>query len=575
MSKVLVVDNSPDFQKTLSGLLTDAGHSVWSVASEGEAMTAITREPFDFALIDVRLHEEGEDDESGFSLAMAVRALDPQVRIILLTRYVRAKQVVRAIQYHGIVDFIDKTMDVGQHVLIAIAKAQADPPKLRQILVEHFSESELRDLCHDLGIDYESLPGDGKSSKARELVAHFERRGQFSKLVDACYLLRPYASWWGPPGKKGDRLPPRIPPSQQSRFQEAASGATRLSFALAVDRPIVVRAHGHYVCSAYTSKTLHVSIQYYSEKTNAARRDPSHLRFHVKDIGCNLWRDIFAEHFEAGRAYLEARAKSLSLSLLFEGSREFLAVPLEFMCSDEPQEYLILQHPLARFLCGVSPKREVISPQMLALTKNLHVLIIASNTLPPIDGADAEARELDNFLRNQNFVKVKFIPTERATYESVREELKEGGYDIVHYAGHSIYEAQSPEESGLYFWAEENKQGGVVPMKATELKMLLERSGARLVYLSSCYGAATGNQSVLLDNDFLGLADAIVQAGVPSVLGFRWPASDTGARRLAMAFYRSLLEQGRPEIALWNARCELAIDRNDTTWLSPILVHQT
>jgi hypothetical protein len=44
---------------------------------------------------------------------------------------------------------------------------------------------------------------------------------------------------------------------------------------------------------------------------------------------------------------------------------------------------------------------------------------------------------------------------------------------------------------------------------------------------------------------------------------------------MALAFYRSLLEQGSPEIALWSARCELAaLDKDDLTWLSPILIHQ-
>jgi CHAT domain-containing protein len=246
------------------------------------------------------------------------------------------------------------------------------------------------------------------------------------------------------------------------------------------------------------------------------------------------------------------------------------------MRSDEPQEYLVLQHPLIRFVCGATPKREAISPQMLVLTKALRVLIIASNTNPPIDGVDTEVQELSHYLKHQEFipVDVNLIPTGLATYERIRKELQESSYDIVHYAGHGSYKATSPEESSLYFWASEGKQGDVVPMPATELKLLLERSEVRLVYLSSCYGTATGSQVALLDDDFLGLADAVVQAGVPSVVGFRWPVSDDGARKLALAFYHSLLEQGSPEIALWNARCELAVDRNDTTWLSPILIHQ-
>ena len=112
-------------------------------------------------------------------------------------------------------------------------------------------------------------------------------------------------------------------------------------------------------------------------------------------------------------------------------------------------------------------------------------------------------------------------------------------------------------------------------MSAAELKGLLQDSAVRLAYLSCCNGATTSPQSGLLDDDFLGITDAVIQAGVPSALGFRWPVSDTGAPKLALTFYDSLLRQGNPEIALWQARRELAnLNRDDPTWLSPILIHQ-
>ena len=75
--------------------------------------------------------------------------------------------------------------------------AQVDLAELRQILTAHFDDSELRDLCFDLGVDYESLSGQGKSDKARELVAYFERRGHTLELVKTCRQLRPNASWDG------------------------------------------------------------------------------------------------------------------------------------------------------------------------------------------------------------------------------------------------------------------------------------------------------------------------------------------------------------------------------------------
>ncbi len=492
--KILVVDDTPDFRHTLIGLLADEGYTVRETRNEGEALDAVLQDAFDFACIDVRLHGEDESDESGASLAMALRALAPQIRVILLTRYVRAKQIVRAIRYLGVVDFVDKnTQDWGQQVLQIIAKAE-----------EQWEEPEWMSV-------------------------------------------------------------------------DTTGGATLLSLFLVPDRSLMVRARGSHVCSGCTSGALTVDIDRYARRTDIARRDPPNLRFQVEEIGRDLWRGIFTEHPEAERAYVEARAKGQPLSLLFESTREFLRLPLEFIRSDEPDEYLILQHPLSRFVCGATPKREAISPRMLARTSELRILLIASNTEPPIGGVDIETRRLRDYFQSQDCIpaKVTFLPTEHATYRQVKNELKRESYDIIHYAGHGGYAGGSPEESSLYFWAGENKCGDVVRMKATELKMLLGQSQARLLYMSSCYGATTGGKTTLLDDDFLGLADGVVQAGVPSVLGFRWSVSDRGASEMALAFYRSLLDQGSPEIALWRARCELAaLDRNDTTWMSPILIHQ-
>ncbi len=80
----------------------------------------------------------------------------------------------------------------------------------------------------------------------------------------------------------------------------------------------------------------------------------------------------------------------------------------------------------------------------------------------------------------------------------------------------------------------------------------------------------------MLDDDFLGVAEGIINAGVPSVLGYRWPVSDEGAMLLATAFYESLVKQGHLDTALLDARREVAmLDRDDITWLSPILIMQT
>jgi hypothetical protein len=54
--------------------------------------------------------------------------------------------------------------------------------ELVKFIREKFNDSELRDLCLELGIDYESLGGEGKAAKARELVAFCVRRDRLPEL---------------------------------------------------------------------------------------------------------------------------------------------------------------------------------------------------------------------------------------------------------------------------------------------------------------------------------------------------------------------------------------------------------
>jgi hypothetical protein len=70
--------------------------------------------------------------------------------------------------------------------------------RLRRILTTRFGESELRDLCFDLGVGYESLPGEGTGDKARELIAHLERHNRIPYLIAVGKQLRPDVGWEHP-----------------------------------------------------------------------------------------------------------------------------------------------------------------------------------------------------------------------------------------------------------------------------------------------------------------------------------------------------------------------------------------
>jgi len=89
--------------------------------------------------------------------------------------------------------------------------------KLSQILSERFDEGELRSLCFHLdGVDYDSLPGEGKASKARELINYLARRNRILELVEIGKRLRPDIPW-----QNAD---------QQSRLQEIQIKNAELTF---------------------------------------------------------------------------------------------------------------------------------------------------------------------------------------------------------------------------------------------------------------------------------------------------------------------------------------------------------
>jgi CHAT domain-containing protein len=490
MCDILVVEDTPDVRETLEGCLKDERYVVTSTGSDSEALNFIVSKRFDFALIDVHLYHDGEEDQSGVSLALAFRTLAPDVHIILLSQYEKTKQITRAIRYHGVSDFIDKKSDDWVEQVIDTVKR----------------------LCKE-----DQSPG-------------------FN--IDTQFIL-----------------------------------------SLTINQLSTIRVHGQHVYAGRTAEILQIEVASYARQADIAWRDKHNFRVLVQQIGQKLWQEIFVRHQTINTAYTQADDKGQLLSISVEAPREFLQIPFEFIRNS--QEYLVLSHPFARFIYGTIPKVKALSPSLLALTKKLRILIIGSNTeadyLRRIDGVDTEVNDLYSYLRfKQNYIpaEIELIPTESATYENVKSEIRRHNYDIVHYAGHGYYNIDSPEDSSIFLWEKANKQGKIIEISANELKLLFEQSNARLVYLSCCFGTATGDKMKLIDDDFLGLADAIAQAGIPSIIGFRWPVSDLGAPKFALAFYRSLLESGSPEIALWTARRELAAkNRNDDTWLSPILIH--
>jgi DNA-binding NarL/FixJ family response regulator len=300
----------------------------------------------------------------------------------------------------------------------------------------------------------------------------------------------------------------------------------------------------------------------------------------AKDIGMDLYRSLVnhpAISVEIRNAIHSNRRMNLA------GNMEMLDVPLEFLWDETAKDYFVLVYPFSRSVLDVHPARPYapsISPKLLndlhRQGSDLHVLLVASNT-GGIPRVDKEVEQIARILEENPKglrIKVDVLKTADATLKAVEEKLENGAYHIVHYAGHGEFVEHRTQDHRLLF---RGKRDVSRPdsMPATRLKSLWRKKPPSLFYMSCCRGSATGSRRDLFNNDLLGLTDAAISAGVPSVIGFRWPVSDTGAQHLSTAFYEALLQTGRPDHALCTARSVVYRNhRDDPAWLSAVLVMQ-
>jgi pimeloyl-ACP methyl ester carboxylesterase len=217
----------------------------------------------------------------------------------------------------------------------------------------------------------------------------------------------------------------------------------------------------------------------------------------------------------------------------------------------------------------------------------LRVLVIADPAADaPLQGAEEEGVAVADLFEHVNQLQnpdnrvevVRLIGPGDATQTAVLRELMNRSYDVLHFAGHCVFDKQHPENSGWVFTHGQR-------VTANEIRRI-DRVPS-FVFSNACESGITpdrsGSRSDLLAPTF---AEAFFARGVANFVCTAWPVGDRSARDFALALYADLLglrhnknlgqradprsysQVQRPQpmyVAMHNARHAI-IERDSRTW---------
>jgi hypothetical protein len=136
--------------------------------------------------------------------------------------------------------------------------------------------------------------------------------------------------------------------------------------------------------------------------------------------------------------------------------------------------------------------------------------------------------------RSENRVEVvRLFGPRDATRTNVLRHLTLRSYDVLHYAGHCVFDAADPAASGWVF------SGGRV-VSARELDRIDRVPG--FVFSNACESGITPDRSELRSSGLApSFAEAFFKRGVSNFVCTAWPVDDQAARTFALELYRHLL----------------------------------
>lgn len=184
---------------------------------------------------------------------------------------------------------------------------------------------------------------------------------------------------------------------------------------------------------------------------------------------------------------------------------------------------------------GIAPQRN----------RNIKALVIADPAPEPtyqLPGARNEGRAVAKIFnefkqkRQLNIELVERIGAAECDPVEILALILNENFDIIHYAGHGIFDEQNPNKSGWVF-------GENCVISATEI--FRARRVPRLVFANACFSAVVtkdkSSSAEQVNRQLAGMAEAFFERGVQNYLGAGWPVADVQGVTFAETFYSKAL----------------------------------
>ncbi len=251
----------------------------------------------------------------------------------------------------------------------------------------------------------------------------------------------------------------------------------------------------------------------------------------------------------------------LRIRLRLTEAKALADLPWEYLYDVTFRRFFVhsITTPIVRFLDLPQPT----PPLTVQLPLNVLVMIANPRDAVQLD-VEAEWDKVQTALADpvaRGLVTVTRLTP--ATLSALHRQLRRGQYHIFHFIGHGRFD-QLTQEGVLGL---EDDNGLLRLVDGSQLGTLLhDHRSLRLAVLNSCEGARTGQ-----NDPFAGIAQTLVQQGIPAVIAMQFEITDGAAIILAHEFYTALADGDPVDTALTEARKAIYAAGNDVEWGTPVL----